>query len=129
MLFIVGVGVILGYPAVALVAWRTGGASRLWIVAGACVGVCLAATFPLVKYGRTDAATVQMSELMTATAYLAAMVLATIALPIAAASAVVQTTAHRQWGEPMRYGVAGLAAFAAYLAGLVGLLWAYYGLR
>jgi hypothetical protein len=116
MLVIVQTCLILGFPAGAVWAARTGGARRLWLLAGACLfavmGVALASAAPVFgnrladRYGYANTA-------------LLALVLAglTSGLPLVVATGTVQACESRVARNSALYVVGVVASLAAFLIG------------
>ena len=116
MLVVVQTFLMLGFPAGAVWASRTGGRRRLWLLAGAClvvvIGVALASAAPLFgnrladRHGYGNAA-------------LLALVLAalTAAFPLVVATVVVQACGPRIMRNSGLYAVAVVASLAAFMVG------------
>lgn len=120
------VATLLLFPALAIWAWRTGGATRLWRVTALGVGaILLFAAFAassaggnmLVSshgYGYTARGSLLLHGL-------------TLGLPMVAVSLVVQALAARLSARLALYATGVLVAGAAWIAGIVVVMAIYYG--
>lgn len=116
---------LLLFPALAVWAWRAGGARRLWALAGAAVGVVL--LFAAFAASAADGNALVATHGYTAPGSLLLHGL-TLGLPMVAASLAVQGAARRIGSRAGLYALGLLAALLAWVAGIVAAVGLVYGL-
>ena len=118
---------LLLFPAVAVWAWRAGGARRLWTLAGVAVGLILlfAAFAASAAGGNALVATHGYGYTAPGSLLLHGL---TLGLPMVAASLAVQGAARRIGSRAGLYALGLLAALLGWVAGVVGAVALVYGL-
>lgn len=118
---------LLLFPALAVWAWRAGGARRLWALAGAAVGVVLlfAAFAASAAGGNALVATHGYGYTAPGSLLLHGL---TLGLPMVAASLAVQGAARRVTSRVGLYALGLAAALLGWVAGIVAAVALVYGL-
>ena len=118
---------LLLFPALAVWAWRAGGARRLWALAGAGLGLVLlfAAFAASAAGGNALVATHGYGYTAPGSLLLHGL---TLGLPMVAASLAVQGAARRIGSRAGLYALGLLAALLGWVAGVVGAVALVYGI-
>ena len=118
---------LLLFPALAVWAWRAGGARRLWALAGAAVGLVLlfAAFAASAAGGNALVATHGYGYTAPGSLLLHGL---TLGLPMVAASLAVQGAARRIGSRAGLYALGLAAAMLGWVAGIVAAVALVYGL-
>ena len=118
---------LLLFPALAVWAWRAGGARRLWALAGAAVGaIFLFAAFAASAAGGNALVATHGYGYTAPGSFLLHGL--TLGLPMVAASLVVQGAARRIGSRAGLYALGLAAALLAWVAGIVAAVALVYGL-
>ena len=120
-------GCLLVFPALAVWAWRAGGAPRLWRLTGVAVGLVLAFAAFAASAAGGNALVATHGYRYTASGGLLFHGL-TLALPMVAAGVTVRVAAGRLASGTGLYALGLLVALLAWIAGIVAALGIHYGL-